>query len=41
LDPLLVAESWQAHLSGLRNEDTRLWTILMFEAWRDRYGITA
>jgi asparagine synthase (glutamine-hydrolysing) len=41
LDPRMVAESWEAHLSGRRQEDTRLWSILMFEAWRERYGITA
>jgi asparagine synthase (glutamine-hydrolysing) len=40
LDPALVGESWQAHLSGRRNEDTRLWSILMFEAWRERYRIS-
>jgi asparagine synthase (glutamine-hydrolysing) len=39
LEPLLVAESWKAHLSGRRNEDTRLWSVLMFEAWRLRYRI--
>jgi asparagine synthase (glutamine-hydrolysing) len=41
LDASMVAEAWQAHVSGRRNEDTRLWSILMFEAWRARYGISA
>ena len=40
LDPAMVAAAWQAHLSGRSNEDTRLWAVLMFEAWRERYGIT-
>jgi asparagine synthase (glutamine-hydrolysing) len=41
LDASMVAEAWQAHVSGRHNEDTRLWGILMFEAWRARYGISA
>ena len=31
----LVRFLWKEHLSGRRNYDSRLWPILMFEAWRE------
>ncbi len=36
LDPALVQETWQQHLSGQRNNQHALWTVLMFQAWRQR-----
>jgi asparagine synthase (glutamine-hydrolysing) len=33
-----VQAAWKAHLSGRIDWSTRLWTVLMFEAWLDRYG---
>ncbi|MPY90079.1 MAG: asparagine synthase (glutamine-hydrolyzing) [Luteitalea sp.] len=34
-DPTGVRRVWQMHLSGQRNEERRLWVILMFQAWLD------
>ncbi len=34
-DGKVVREYWDAHLSGRRDHDARLWTILMFQAWLD------
>jgi asparagine synthase (glutamine-hydrolysing) len=31
----LVREKWNEHLSGKRNWAARLWTVLMFQAWRE------
>jgi asparagine synthase (glutamine-hydrolysing) len=28
-----IRECWQRHLSGARNEQARLWPVLMFQAW--------
>ena len=33
-DAPAVRAVWQAHLSGARNVQYRLWPVLMFEAWR-------
>jgi asparagine synthase (glutamine-hydrolysing) len=33
LDPVLVREKWDAHLSGHRNWKGPLWNVLMFQAW--------
>jgi asparagine synthase (glutamine-hydrolysing) len=42
-DGLLRAEPirqvWQRHLAGHRNEHTRLWPILMFQAWRRQWAV--
>ncbi len=32
-DPTVVSAVWNRHLTGQRNEQARLWPILMFEAW--------
>lgn len=33
LQPAPIRAAWQEHLSGRRNHDTRLWTVLMFQVW--------
>jgi len=37
LDYPLVAQTWREHLSGARDQSDFLWTILMFQAWRERW----
>lgn len=34
-DPAPVRREWNAHLAGHGRHGTKLWTILMFQAWRD------
>lgn len=34
-DPAMVGKRWRSHLSGERDSTQALWSILMFEAWRD------
>ena len=36
-DPEGVGQAWRQHLSGWRNRDTLLWSILMFQAWYDAW----
>jgi asparagine synthase (glutamine-hydrolysing) len=38
LDAKLVRRRWQEHLAGKRNWQYLLWDVLMFEAWRARWG---
>jgi asparagine synthase (glutamine-hydrolysing) len=35
LNPIVVRKVWDEHLSGRRNWDARLWTLLMFQTWLD------
>jgi asparagine synthase (glutamine-hydrolysing) len=35
--PEPIREAWRQHLSGARNDQYRLWTILMFQAWHERW----
>jgi asparagine synthase (glutamine-hydrolysing) len=37
LNPSLVTRRWQEHLSERRNWSYQLWTVLMFQAWRERW----
>jgi asparagine synthase (glutamine-hydrolysing) len=37
LDAPLVRDVWREHLSGTRDHYARLWAVLMFEAWLDRW----
>ena len=35
-DPVPIRERWAAHLSGQQDWQYALWTVLMFQAWRDQ-----
>ena len=37
LHPEPIRKAWVQHLSGRRNDQYRLWTILMFRAWKERW----
>ncbi len=37
LDAAPIRQIWQDHLSGSRNWQYRIWTILMLQAWRKRW----
>jgi asparagine synthase (glutamine-hydrolysing) len=37
-DPAPVRAKWQEHLAGRRNWHYYLWSILMFQAWREHWG---
>jgi asparagine synthase (glutamine-hydrolysing) len=37
LRPEPIRRVWQQHLAGHRNEHTRLWPVLMFQAWRRQW----
>jgi asparagine synthase (glutamine-hydrolysing) len=37
LRPAPVRAMWEAHLSGAQPMQHKLWTILMFQAWHERY----
>ena len=41
IDPAPVRRRWQEHLSGRRNWQHSLWTVLMFQAWRARWSSVA
>ena len=34
-----IRRAWADHLSGSRNRQYQLWTVLMFESWRETWGI--
>jgi asparagine synthase (glutamine-hydrolysing) len=36
--PEPVQQAWREHLAGTRNWQYPLWTVLMLEAWRERWG---
>ena len=38
LNTELIRRYWDEHLSGKRNWQYLLWDVLMFEAWRERWG---
>ena len=38
LNPAPIRQVWQEHLDGRRDWQHRLWTVLMFQAWRERWG---
>jgi asparagine synthase (glutamine-hydrolysing) len=37
-DAARVRQTWSEHLSGRRNLESLLWSVLMFEAWRERWS---
>lgn len=41
IDPGPVQQRWREHLSGQRNHQHSLWTVLMFQAWRARWPATS
>jgi asparagine synthase (glutamine-hydrolysing) len=34
IDPVPVRQAWREHLDGRRDWTSRLWIILMLQAWR-------
>ena len=39
LEPAPIRRAWAEHLSGHRNRQHQLWAVLMFESWRETWGI--
>jgi len=39
LAPTVVRSAWEEHLRGYGDHDQRLWTILMYQSWRRRWGM--
>ncbi|MCB9623395.1 MAG: asparagine synthetase B, partial [Sandaracinus sp.] len=37
LNPSVVSDTWRDHLAGRSAGQHRLWAILMFQAWRERW----
>ena len=38
LDPSIIMRMWQEHLQGRANHAEMLWNVLMFQAWKQRWG---
>ncbi len=36
--PEPIRKAWRDHVNGHRNEQYRLWTILMFQAWKEAWA---
>jgi asparagine synthase (glutamine-hydrolysing) len=36
-DPAPIRRIWDEHRSGRRNHEAQLWSILMFQAWQERW----
>ncbi len=39
IDPEPVRAVWEEHLKGQRNWHFELWTVLMLQSWRERWGL--
>lgn len=39
LEPAPVRAAWREHLEGTRDHGTKLWAVLMLQAWRRRWGL--
>lgn len=39
LDPAPITTLWQDHCAGRGNHASRLWTVLMFQAWRRQWAV--
>lgn len=37
LDAAPIRAAWDAHLTGRVNNEVKLWTVLMYQAWRDHW----
>ncbi len=37
LDPSPVQRAWRDHSRGVRNRQSTLWYVLMFQAWKRRW----
>lgn len=37
LEPSAILNKWNEHQAGVRNWDSQLWVVLMFEAWREAF----
>ena len=37
LDPAPVQRAWRDHFRGVRNRQSALWYVLMFQAWKRRW----
>jgi asparagine synthase (glutamine-hydrolysing) len=40
LNPEPIRQRWREHLSGQRNWQYSLWSVLMFQAWQERWGLS-
>lgn len=37
IDPAPVRAAWEQHKSGQANNEVQLWTVLMYQAWKDKW----
>jgi len=40
-EPAVVERMWQEHLGNRANHSHLLWSLLVFEQWRERWGVSA
>lgn len=39
LDPWPIRKAWGDHLAGRASNEAQIWTVLMFQAWREHWGL--